>query len=341
MIDQIGYGVLVALGFGFLIFIHELGHFLACKLVGVRVIRFAIGFGPRLFGTNKNADHKDPARRVLRTDYCISAIPCGGYVKMAGGEGEGEAEVTGAPDEFPSKTTGQRALVVLAGPIMSVLAAIPLLFGLFLAGMERPSSRVDTIRPGFPAWETGLRRGDVVTGIKQRESESWTAIRLARELKYNSVLKDVIGDIDLRVERGGEEKIFAMRTKKDGIMGLEWRGAGASFGYMTTTVAAVSEEIARETGIEPGSTITEIAGRKVHTWDDVGDTVSVQVADHAHTLAKEVLLLEEGKVSTEVAVLDGFPGGAVGIQEDEPGGTGFEHDVAGLNPVRGVGRSDE
>ena len=273
MIDQIGYGVLVALGFGFLIFIHELGHFLACKLVGVRVIRFAIGFGPRLFGTNKNADHKDPARRVLRTDYCISAIPCGGYVKMAGGEGEGEAEVTGAPDEFPSKTTGQRALVVLAGPIMSVLAAIPLLFGLFLAGMERPSSRVDTIRPGFPAWETGLRRGDVVTGIKQRESESWTAIRLARELKYNSVLKDVIGDIDLRVERGGEEKIFAMRTKKDGIMGLEWRGAGASFGYMTTTVAAVSEEIARETGIEPGSTITEIAGRKVHTWDDVGDTV--------------------------------------------------------------------
>lgn len=273
MIDQIGYWVLVALGFGFLIFIHELGHFLAAKFVGIRVIRFAIGFGPRLFGTNKSVDDKDPARRAPRTDYCICAIPCGGYVKMAGGEGEDEAEVTGAPDEFPSKTTGQRALVVLAGPFMSVVAAIPLLFGLLLAGMERPSSRVDMILPGFPAWETGLRRGDVVTGIKQRDGDSWTTIRLARELKYNSVLKDVVGDIDLRVERDGEEKIFAITTREDGLIGLGWGGAGSSFGYETTKVAAVPEEIARETGIEPRSTITEIAGRKVYSWDDVTDAV--------------------------------------------------------------------
>jgi len=275
VIDQIGYWVLVVLGFGFLIFIHEFGHFLAAKFVGIRVVRFAIGFGPRLFGTNKNADHKDPAKRVRRTDYCICAIPCGGYVKMAGGEGEAEAEVTGASDEFPSKTVGQRALVILAGPFMSVVVAIPLLFGLFLAGMERPNSRVDTILPGYPAWETGLRRGDVVTGIKQQDGDSWTTIRLARELKYNSVLKDVVGDIDLRVERGGEEMIFAVTTRKDGLMGLGWGGTGSTFGYVTTTVAAVSEDIARKTGIEPGSTITEIAGRKVYTWDDVDDAVMV------------------------------------------------------------------
>jgi len=273
VIDQIGYWVLVALGFGFLIFIHELGHFLAAKFVGIRVVRFAIGFGPRLFGTNKSVDHKDPARRVPRTDYCICAIPCGGYLKMAGGEGEGDSEVTGASDEFPSKTTGQRALVILAGPFMSVVVAIPLLFGLLLAGMERPSSRVDTILPGFPAWETGLRRGDVVTGLKQRDGDSWTTIRLARELKYNSVLKNVVGDIDLRVERGGEEMIFAITTRKDGLMGLGWGGAGSSFGYVTTTVAAVSEDIAKETGIEAGSTITEIAGRKVYKWGDVDDAV--------------------------------------------------------------------
>jgi membrane-associated protease RseP (regulator of RpoE activity) len=69
MIDQIGYWALVGVGFGFLIFIHELGHFLAAKLVGIRVVRFAIGFGPRLFGTNRHADHKDPAQRVPGTDY--------------------------------------------------------------------------------------------------------------------------------------------------------------------------------------------------------------------------------------------------------------------------------
>ena len=72
MAHQIGYWALVVLGFGFLILVHELGHFIACKLVGVRVERFALGFGPRLFG-----------RKLGQTDYCICAIPCGGYIAIA------------------------------------------------------------------------------------------------------------------------------------------------------------------------------------------------------------------------------------------------------------------
>jgi len=257
MAHQIGYWALVVLGFGFLILVHELGHFIACKLVGVRVERFALGFGPRLFG-----------RKLGQTDYCICAIPCGGYIKMAGGEGEREA--TGAPDEFPSKTPGQRALVVAAGPAVSLLAAVPLLFFLLFGGLQRPASRIDRVVPGMGAWDAGLKRGDLITGLRREDERSWKRIRLWREVRFNAALKDKVGKIVVRVERGGQEKQFHLETDDKGRIGVRWSTVGAGQGYLTTTVGVVPRGGAADNaGIEPGSQILEIAGRKVHTWDDV------------------------------------------------------------------------
>ena len=274
MIDQIGYWALVAVGFGSLIFIHELGHFLAAKLVGIRVVRFAIGFGPRLFGTNRNADHKDPAQRVPGTDYCVSLIPCGGYVKMAGGEGEQEA--TGAPDEFPSKTPGQRALVVAAGPISSVAIALPLLFAVFVMGLERPSSRIHHIVPEMPAWNTGLKRGDLITGLRLEGEAEWQRIRLWRQVKMNQILEDKVGNIVVRVERDGVEKRFQMTTREnnDYLIGLKpsiaGKGMGKQMGYTSTLVGHTPGDSAfAKAGVTPGSSIREIDGRKVVTWGDV------------------------------------------------------------------------
>ena len=84
------------------VFFHELGHFIVAKMVGIRVERFSINIGPRLFGI-----------QIGETDYCVSLVPLGGYVKMAGQEDFGESESTGAADEFYSKTPFQRILVVL------------------------------------------------------------------------------------------------------------------------------------------------------------------------------------------------------------------------------------
>ena len=116
-----GSMILAILGIGFLIFIHEWGHYAACRLTGTRTETFAIGFGPRLFGWEKDRDGKrrftvgerqlDPEDHAM--DFRISAIPLGGYVKMAG-EIPGEAS-TGAPDEFPQKTASQRAFIISAG----------------------------------------------------------------------------------------------------------------------------------------------------------------------------------------------------------------------------------
>ncbi|MFQ5926485.1 MAG: site-2 protease family protein, partial [Terriglobia bacterium] len=111
---------------GLMVLAHEWGHFLVAKLLRIRVDVFSIGFGKRLFGLKRGA-----------TDYRVSALPLGGYVKMAG-DNPGE-ERAGDPDEFLSKPRWQRALVVLAGPVMNLLLAVLLLAALFTYRYERPA----------------------------------------------------------------------------------------------------------------------------------------------------------------------------------------------------------
>ena len=106
---------------GILVFIHELGHFLVAKKVGIKVERFSLGFPPNIF-----------SKKWGETIYCIGIIPLGGYVKMAGEHPTEEA--TGAPDEFMSKSIGQRAAVIFAGPFMNYVLAIVLLIGIFYFG---------------------------------------------------------------------------------------------------------------------------------------------------------------------------------------------------------------
>jgi regulator of sigma E protease len=111
---------------GIIVFIHELGHFLAAKAVGIRVERFSIGYPPRVYG-----------RKYGDTDYCISAIPLGGYVKMSGMIDEslgGEEKLTGAPHEFMSKKTWEKTLVITAGVLMNFVLAF-VIFS-FLAGVQ-------------------------------------------------------------------------------------------------------------------------------------------------------------------------------------------------------------
>ena len=113
---------------GILVFVHELGHFLAARRVGIRVLTFSLGFGPKLL----KYKHGD-------TEYCISALPLCGYVKMAG-EASDEPR-TGAPVEFLSKTKWQRFQVLIMGPVMNLLLAIFVLAGVLTQGSEVPLFR--------------------------------------------------------------------------------------------------------------------------------------------------------------------------------------------------------
>ncbi|MEO8483818.1 MAG: RIP metalloprotease RseP [Acidobacteriota bacterium] len=156
---------------GVLVFVHELGHFLVARLYGVRVITFSLGFGLKIFKFNRGG-----------TEYCVSLIPLGGYVKLAGETVEETR--TGAPDEFLSKSKWIRFQVYIAGPVMNILLAIIVLAGVLSRGADVPlyessAPVVGNVMVGSPAEGAGLKVGDRIVSVDGRETPTWDELNLA------------------------------------------------------------------------------------------------------------------------------------------------------------------
>ena len=153
---------------GVLITIHELGHFLVAKKVGIKVERFSIGFPPYIFNRKKG-----------ETDYSIGLIPLGGFVKMAGENPEEEA--TGAAYEFSSKTVGQRAAVIFAGPFMNYILALVIMIGIFMFGGEPQFDpdhvRVGEVTEGDPAFNAGIKTDDMIIAINDINVNNFDSLR--------------------------------------------------------------------------------------------------------------------------------------------------------------------
>ncbi len=169
--------VIVLLGIGAVILVHELGHFLAARFAGVRVETFSIGFGPRLFGWKRGG-----------VDYRVSLIPLGGYVKMSGEEpGSG----TGAEDDLASKSVAQRLLIFSAGVIMNFLFALVGFAVAFSVGVPFRPPVIGRVVPGGPAWEAGIPEGSRVLSVGN-----------TRVLSF--------ADISTSVALGGDKLIFTI-----------------------------------------------------------------------------------------------------------------------------------
>jgi regulator of sigma E protease len=148
---------------GVLIFFHELGHFLVARFFGVGVEKFSLGFGPRLIG-----------KKIGITDYCISAIPLGGYVKMVGEEPDAEIQPADIHLSFTHKNVFKRILIVAAGPLFNILLAVIIFFGIFLiAGMFILKPSVGEVKEGSPAFAAGIEKGDLITAIDGSPISSW------------------------------------------------------------------------------------------------------------------------------------------------------------------------
>lgn len=154
---------------GILVLVHEFGHFLLAKLVGIRVERFSIGFPPRLFG-----------KKWGDTDYCISAIPLGGYVKMSGmiDESMDKDGIKGEPWEFMSKPVWARFLAIFAGPAFNLLLAAFIYSGIiYFSGLpkavEPTYAIVGSVSKGSPADSLGLQEGDRITSIEGQSVQMW------------------------------------------------------------------------------------------------------------------------------------------------------------------------
>ncbi len=142
-----------------LIIVHEFGHFAMAKRLGVKVERFAVGFGPTLF-----------AKVVDGTEFALCAIPLGGYVKMAGDE-RGAAK--GKSDEFYAKSPGHRALIVLWGPLVNFILAYLCFWFVFVAGYPVLSAKVGELLKDYPAQKAGLQSGDKILNVNGENIESW------------------------------------------------------------------------------------------------------------------------------------------------------------------------
>ncbi len=146
---------------GLLVFVHELGHFIAAKRSGIRVDKFSLGFPPNLF-----------SKKIGDTEYCIGAIPLGGYVRMKGDIpdfADDKTLPTGEPDEFMSAPVWKRAIIITAGPIMNFVAALLLFIIMFWAwGNPVPksdSTEIGSVGPDTPAFQAGLKEGDVILSV--------------------------------------------------------------------------------------------------------------------------------------------------------------------------------
>src|SRR5215203_3878273 len=163
---------------GVLIFVHELGHFLMARRIGVRVLTFSLGFGPKVLSFTRGD-----------TEYCLSIIPLGGYVKMAGETVEDAR--SGAPDEFLSKTKWQRFQVLVMGPVMNLaLALIVMAFVLYHNGADVPAFAhepviVGSVEADSPAAKAGIQPGDHITEIASVPVDNWEDFSLETVTKAN------------------------------------------------------------------------------------------------------------------------------------------------------------
>jgi regulator of sigma E protease len=148
---------------GVLIFFHELGHFLVARLLGVGVEKFSLGFGPKLVG-----------KKIGITEYRISAIPLGGYVKMVGESPDSELDPSDIPISFTHKHVLKRILIVAAGPLFNILLAVIIFFGIFqIYGLLILKPTIGEVNEGTPAYNGGLKKDDLVVSIDGVEVTNW------------------------------------------------------------------------------------------------------------------------------------------------------------------------
>jgi regulator of sigma E protease len=231
---------------GVLVFVHELGHFLMARWHGVRVLTFSLGFGPKLLKVTRGD-----------TEYAVSAIPLGGYVKMAGENPEEQR--TGSPDEFLSKTKWQRFQILIMGPVMNIALAVVLLWVVLMQGQEIPIYEdepvvVGVVNPESPAEAAGLRSGDRILRVNDEETPNWDKFFLAIGTKPNR-------DVTLSIVRDGAEQRLSVRPK------AETKYQVGDIGILPDTYPSVATTVpgepAEKAGFLAGDQILSVNGKRV------------------------------------------------------------------------------
>jgi regulator of sigma E protease len=272
--------LLVLFFFGLTIFIHELGHFLVAKRRGMKIERFSVGFGPKIWGYKKDG-----------IDYRVSWFPFGGYVAlpqmspMETIEGETESKA----DDLPSVSPSSKFLVAIAGPLMNVVLAAVLASILWVVGMPTNLAVVGWVDSGSPEELAGIRPGDRIVKVNDQKVKTWGQFMEVVAFSRDPTVR-------VSVQRNGAEQEFLLETKVNeqfGVKMLEhlWpRGHP----FASRVIAGTPAERA---GLLAGDQFVSIQGIPIYSSDQLRDFVSKR-AD----LPTEVKVLRDGVMQTLTVV---------------------------------------
>jgi regulator of sigma E protease len=242
---------------GVLVFVHELGHFLAAKFCGMRVDRFSIGFPPRAFG-----------KKVGDTDYCVSWIPLGGYVKIAGMVDESmDTEFVNnepQPWEFRAKPMWMRMLVISAGVIMNLLLAVLIFWNIhYVKGKDTmETTEIGYVAEGSSAAAAGILAGDRITAVNGIPVSHWD------EFQSQLYLENLGDDITLTLERSGAQVSAFIPAKE--MPGLSEGPLGISIGGTVSVIIAVESGMpAASIGLKSGDTLVSYNGTPVRSREQI------------------------------------------------------------------------
>ncbi|MBW6510691.1 MAG: RIP metalloprotease RseP [Desulfuromonadaceae bacterium] len=248
---------------GILVFIHELGHFGVAKATGVRVLKFSLGFGPKLF-----------SKQWGETEYLLCAIPLGGYVQMLGeGIGEQGEVVELTPEErqhsFADKTIAQRTAIIAAGPIMNLLLPFIVLPIAYMVGVNLPAYVENAPRAGYvvdasPAAAAGLQRNDLIVAVNGDAVSSWDGTN-------KTLLSHVGAPLEFTILRSGDTLLITLEPENGGIEGLQSIGIMPDVAPLVGGLAPGMPALAA--GFEVGDQIVAIESTPINSWYDLRDVI--------------------------------------------------------------------
>ncbi len=241
---------------GIIVLIHELGHYIAARLMKIRVEVFSFGFGKRLFG-----------RKAGDTDFRVSLIPVGGYVRMAGEEDFDPEHA--APDQFMAKNRAQKIFTLLMGPLMNLLLALALIIVINMGGVEINSYTLEKpligyIEKGSPAEKAGFLPGDMLLAINGKKTANWKDVEFTiytnpkESLTIDFLRQGKIRTSTLHVISGSRDEI--------GYAGFYWQ--------LPAEISRIAPGYpAAKAGLKPGDMITAVDGRPVATYFELADII--------------------------------------------------------------------
>ena len=277
--------VVLALGLGLVIFVHELGHFAVAKWVGVFVERFSIGFGPVIWSIRRG-----------ETEYALSAIPFGGYVKMLGQDDVNPAEMTREdlkldPRSYPAQSVPKRMAIISAGVIMNIIFAFLCFLFVFNIGMPYTPALVGSVDPGGPAWQAGIERGDKIVRVNDEEIVDF------KQFQQAVVLSDPKEGLELEVERGGAPINFHVvpDTKNSHPqIGVDW-SSDLKLHTKRPVGAGLAASKAEGVAFQGGDRITHVNDEPMHSYPQFAD----YLATHANDELRMRVLRSPQKGSTQ------------------------------------------